>query len=175
MGNAANGLDGEVVQFLYGGGRDPRRLSRLGDELAAFLAGAFCAAGYVGPVGVDALIYRDGEQLRLKPVVEINPRYTMGRVAFKLRAKVNSARAALWLILSRREVESAGYADWTDFSVIARERWPVILTADGQLSEGVLLTSDAEQARDFMAVLLVAQTLEECGSVLREMGLQVGV
>ncbi len=41
--------------------------------------------GYVGPLGIDAFLYRDRMgSLRLKPVVEINPRYTMGRVALEL-------------------------------------------------------------------------------------------
>jgi len=40
---------------------------------------------YRGPVGVDAFLFRDDSGgLRLKPVVEINPRYTMGRVAVEL-------------------------------------------------------------------------------------------
>lgn len=40
---------------------------------------------YTGPLGVDVLFYRDREgELRVKPVVEINPRYTMGRVALEL-------------------------------------------------------------------------------------------
>ena len=41
--------------------------------------------GYAGPVGVDAFLYRDRENaLRFKPVVELNPRYTMGRVALEM-------------------------------------------------------------------------------------------
>lgn len=50
---------------------------RLDEWLAEF--------GYHGPVGVDAMMFRgeDG-RLRFKPVVEINPRWTMGRVAVEL-------------------------------------------------------------------------------------------
>ncbi|HVY68635.1 MAG TPA: DUF455 family protein, partial [Verrucomicrobiae bacterium] len=45
----------------------------------------FRKARYAGPAGIDAFVYRaeDGT-CRLKPVVEINPRYTMGRVVVEL-------------------------------------------------------------------------------------------
>ena len=40
---------------------------------------------FTGALSIDAFIYRDAAgQIRLKPVVEINPRYTMGRVTVEL-------------------------------------------------------------------------------------------
>ena len=90
VGSITAGLDEQVKRFLYGDGRDARRLARLGEQLAEWLAEPLRAAGYRGPVGVDAMVYRDGDCLRLKPIVEINPRTTMGRVALKLQQAVNS-------------------------------------------------------------------------------------
>lgn len=40
---------------------------------------------HTGPLGVDAMFYRDaGGRLRFRPLVEVNPRFTMGRVAVEL-------------------------------------------------------------------------------------------
>lgn len=40
---------------------------------------------HTGPVGVDAMFFRDATgALRFRPVVEVNPRFTMGRVAVEL-------------------------------------------------------------------------------------------
>ncbi len=41
-------------------------------------------AGYRGPFGVDAFVYRHGDKRRLHPLCEINARYTFGHVAHAL-------------------------------------------------------------------------------------------
>jgi hypothetical protein len=172
VGQLVAGLDVEVKKFLYGDGRDARRLPKLGEALGEVLAGELFAAGYRGPVGVDALVYRDGADLKLKPIVEVNPRTTMGRVALGLRRMVNSARMALWVVLSRREVEAAGFADLADCAGQLEARYPARLMPDGQqLSEGVLFTTDPGQAQGFATVLLVGESLEACRGYLEEAGL----
>ena len=40
--------------------------------------------GYAGPFGIDTVVWRDGDLLRLAPSVEINLRRTMGHVALEL-------------------------------------------------------------------------------------------
>jgi hypothetical protein len=172
VGQMVSGLDVEVKKFFYGGGRDARRLLRLGEQLAKVLAEPMAEAGYRGPVGVDALVYRDGDELRLKPIVEVNPRTTLGRVALGLRPMVNSARTALWVVLSRREVAAAGFADIADCAAALEARYPARLMPDGgQLSEGVLFTTDPTQARSFATVLLVGESLDVCRGYLEGAGL----
>ena len=174
VGSLTAGLDEEAKRFLYGDGRDARRLPRLGEQLAEWLVEPLRAAGYQGPVGVDALVYRDRDRLRLKPIVEINPRTTMGRVALKLRQAVNSARTALWLVLSRREVVAAGFAGLAECAAALEAAHPARLMPDGkQLSGGVLFTTDPAQARSFATALLVGESLAECEEYLREVGLEL--
>ena len=48
------------------------------------IAHALAAAGYRGPFGIDAFVYRDGNERRLHPLCEINARYTFGHVAHAL-------------------------------------------------------------------------------------------
>lgn len=44
-----------------------------------------------GPVGVDVFLFREASgELRLRPVVEINPRFTMGRVAIELERQLGA-------------------------------------------------------------------------------------
>lgn len=172
VGSLTAGLDEEVKRFLYGDGRDARRLPKLGEQLAEWLAEPLCAAGYQGPVGVDAMVYRDCDRLRLKPIVEVNPRTTMGRVALKLQQAVNSARTALWLVISRRAVTAAGFAGLAECAAVLEAAHPAQLMPDGkQLSGGVLFTTDPAEARSFATVLLVGESLDECEGYLREVGL----
>ena len=157
------GLDTATRKFLYGQGRDPRRLQRLFEDLGNCVAGAMADSGYVGPVGIDLLAYRTGEGLRLKPIVEINPRFTMGWVSLHLGRRVNSARTAVWLVLSNKDIVAAGFADARAFADYMEERYPALMTSDGdQLGKGVLFTTDPGQARAFSSMLSVGESLEVC-------------
>ena len=100
LGRLSDDLPPEVIALLYGEGRDPRRLGRLSDAVGAVLS-ACLGAGWRGPVGVDVLVYacpRDG-RLRLKPVVEVNPRWSMGRLALALQKHVPAGVPAVFRLL----------------------------------------------------------------------------
>lgn len=106
LGRMADGLDRETISLLYGGGGRQQRWRRLTERVGEAVGAAL--EGYVGPVGVDALVYRcarDG-RLRIKPVVEINPRWSMGRVALALQRHVQPGTPG-WFVLLRAQ-EAAG-------------------------------------------------------------------
>lgn len=60
------------------------------EETAVKVATALHGEGYFGPFGIDALIDQDGV---LYPLVEINARLTMGRVALELAKKLPSGKS----------------------------------------------------------------------------------
>jgi uncharacterized ferritin-like protein (DUF455 family) len=96
LGPPQRGLDQSLVRWLLDDGRDPDRLGRTARRLWAQLGPRLAAAGHRGPVGVDALVHRTPTGLALWPVVEVNPRWTMGRVAWSLRGRTQApARMAL--------------------------------------------------------------------------------
>jgi hypothetical protein len=84
-------LGPERLAFLHAG-----PLARLRETAQA--AGArLREAGYEGPAGIDAYLWRDAAgQLRFQPLSELNPRYTMGRVALELERRVRPGRPARW-------------------------------------------------------------------------------
>ncbi len=83
----ASGLAPEVAKFLFS---EAKIESLYREQLAEILASQL--DGYVGPLGVDAMVYRDlDDRLQLRAVVELNCRVTMGRVALGLMKKSNQA------------------------------------------------------------------------------------
>lgn len=117
------GIDPDVARFLFSEAnvmqcyrRDiPQALSEL-------------LKGYVGPVGVDAMVYRRGDgSLGFRPVIELNVRMTMGRVALELQKKSKAGSSGRLRILRK-----SNYSEED--------------TADG------ILLNDPELAREFLAL-----------------------
>ena len=52
---------------------------------------------YAGPFGIDTVVWRDGDHLRLAPSVEINLRRTMGHVALELSRRYAEASGQTYL------------------------------------------------------------------------------
>ncbi len=52
--------------------------------------------GYTGPLGIDAMQYRDADGLRVRPLQDINARWTMGRLALGWRSKLPQINRGCW-------------------------------------------------------------------------------
>jgi hypothetical protein len=59
------------------------------EDTALRVGAALSREGYYGPFGIDALVSSEG---KLYPLVEINARLTMGRVAFELKKRLGRGR-----------------------------------------------------------------------------------
>lgn len=54
---------------------------------------------YNGPLGIDAMIYRNEQgQLGFTPIVEVNARYTMGRLTLNLQRQLNLKQVSLTIL-----------------------------------------------------------------------------
>lgn len=53
--------------------------------------------GYFGPLGIDAMLYRDGGSQRVRPIQDVNARWTMGRLSLGWRRLPHQETEGLWL------------------------------------------------------------------------------
>jgi uncharacterized ferritin-like protein (DUF455 family) len=155
----------EVLRFLYGGGQPDHWLNAVSSAVGNGLR----KAGYLGPAGIDVFIFRDDAgRLRLKPIVEINPRFTMGHVALRLARRVAHGRGAMFRILNRGDLRRFGHESFTALAEqLAAEQPPTLTEAPtAQLTGGTVFLTDPERAAAHCAVLLVGDAVESLGGAI---------
>jgi len=131
---------------------------------------ALAALGYMGPFGVDAFIHDgpDGAP-QLRPIVEINARWTMGFYADALRTWIDPEALGLWLLVRRGDVDAPAA-----FPARVRNHFPIEVTPQPrarQIRSGALFTSPSSGVEHFWSVLFVATSfasiregLQRCGA-----------
>ena len=152
------------VSALLGGPPDiAHRLHRLYVDIFGRLEAELRRADYRGPLGLDAFVYRTPHgDCRLKPVVEINPRYTMGRLTVELMKQACPGSCGLFRLVNRASATAAGAADFPAFARSLVERSPLRLEGEPvpRIREGALCLNDPHQAQVCLAVFEVGRTLE---------------
>lgn len=136
------------------------------DQQLARSARAFAARaiplGFHGPFGIDAMIVAIDGKFALHPLLEVNARHTMGRVAWALRRQLAGGISAHWTLFRRPDFARWGFADEAEF-----RRWvddhPLERRADGRWAEGVLLTTDWDEKTTVGSLVAVG----ECANRLR--------
>ena len=129
-------------------------------ELFALLEAELRARQFTGPLGIDAFIYRDaGGKLRLKPVVEINPRYTMGRMTVELMKQTCQGSCGWFRLVNRAQLKAEGMADFPAYARMLETRYPLQLAGEPapKIREGALCLNDPARAQVRLAVFQVAK------------------
>lgn len=89
LGAIHQGLSSDMLRFLHGNGANPRMFRQIIHDTAMFVGKKLQEKGCFGWAGIDALVYRSAEGYKIRPIVEINPRLTMGRIAHEVSAFVH--------------------------------------------------------------------------------------
>lgn len=151
------------VAALFGEAADiSGRLQRLFGDILSLLEAELQRAGFVGPVGIDAFVYRTPQGgCRLKPVVEVNPRYTMGRLTLELMKRTCPGSCGLFRLVSRAQARAKGFADFAGYARSLSERFPLRLEGEPvpRIREGALCLNDPAQAQVCLATFQLSRTL----------------
>ena len=161
--NYARRLPLAVANFFRSQREEPQRIQQLYGEVFELLEKDLRNIGYIGPIGIDAFVYRAGSgEYRLKPVVEINPRYTMGRLTVELMRNVCPGGHGLFRLINLSTVQDEGFRGFIEYAGHLQGKFPLCQEGNPspKLREGVVLLNDPEKARNSLAIFQVSRLLE---------------
>jgi len=116
------------------------------------LSGSDFSSKYVGWLGVDMLLYRDGENsLRLHPCLEINCRYNMGALTLKLSELISPESAGHW------EINFGKPGQFNRDMTEQMSRFPARIV-NGKIVEGILPMAPPTDNAQFSAWLKVIRS-----------------
>jgi uncharacterized ferritin-like protein (DUF455 family) len=131
-------------------------------EVFSKLAEELRAVNLLGPLGIDAFVYRvaDGA-VKLKPVVEINPRYTMGRVLVELMAQAAQNTGGIFRLINAAQLRSEGIDGFPAYARMLAEKYPLQIEGElmPRIREGAICLNDPATARVCLATFEVSRTL----------------
>lgn len=144
FGNVFGDCEPELKRFLLADRAE--KIQAVAQWLTLRLTDALEERKFVGFFGVDALVCRTGGNYKIKPLVELNPRMTMGHIALKLSKNVATGVPSEFRIFNRDQ--------WA--TVEARLDAIEIKTAgDGRWKSAVInLSSPNDQSRLFPAMIV---------------------
>jgi uncharacterized ferritin-like protein (DUF455 family) len=145
--------------------REPKdistRLLEFYGEIFATLESELRRADFAGPIGIDAFIYHDANgAVKLKPIVEINPRYTMGRVLVELMRQTCQNCHGSFQLVNLVQLHGEGFTDFPAFAKSLAKKFPLLLEGEPipRIREGVLCLNDPATAQACLAVFQVTRT-----------------
>lgn len=151
-----------VLAALRTAGAPADGLGRLYAGLGAALAIELQAIGFRGPLGIDAFVYRRADgRLAVKPIVEINPRYTMGRLTLELMSRVAPGTAAAFCLLNPSHRQAIGCSTFAELTAQWSARYPVVRAGAPvpRLRDGVIFLNEPTTAERVLAVLAVGSAV----------------
>jgi uncharacterized ferritin-like protein (DUF455 family) len=145
-----------ISQFHAAADISGRLLEFYGDIFAA-LESELRRADFTGPIGIDAFVYGDADgAVKLKPVVEINPRYTMGRVLVELMRQTCQNCHGSFRLTNAAQLRAVGFENFPPFAKSLTEKFPLQLEGNPpRIRSGALCLNDPATAQVCLAVFQV--------------------
>ncbi|MFT7580242.1 MAG: hypothetical protein ACI9MR_001911 [Myxococcota bacterium] len=116
--------------WLHGPATAPlERFRKPMEHTARRVGAALARRGHRGAFGVDAMVYAAPDAvgrpntLTLKPLLEVNPRFTMGHIALSLAARM-PAVPAMWRLYGPKELKASGGPTALAGQLGSQNGWP---------------------------------------------------
>jgi hypothetical protein len=154
-------LPPSVIELLTAPPDIATRLHALYADIMVLLEAELRRVGFLGPVGIDAFVYRtQAGECRLKPIVEINPRYTMGRLTVELMKHVAPGSHGYFRLVSRKQAQAEGGEDFVAYARLLTGKFRLRFEGEpvSRIREGGLCLNDPAQAQVVLATFQVSRT-----------------
>ncbi|MEM7385328.1 MAG: hypothetical protein AAF514_10320, partial [Verrucomicrobiota bacterium] len=134
----------------------PALQSLFQENLADHLGAALHRVGFSGPFGIDAMLIRNhADNPVCHPLVEINPRTTMGRVTLELHRHAQKGNRTEFRILTDGEIKRQGFASFAAFVEQQERLAPLEIGGSGRkpcLTGGFFPLNDPSMVQQFLPV-----------------------
>jgi hypothetical protein len=137
------------------------RCHHLFAEIFASLETELRRVHYLGPAGIDAFVYRAADgRCRLKPIVEINPRYTMGRLTLELMRQTAQGSHGRFQLVNPAKLRAEKCDSFAAYARALKQQFPLHLTDEPapRIHEGALCLNDPLRARACLATFQVTRS-----------------
>ena len=102
------------------------------EYLKKALSDVLSTTGYEGPIGVDAMLYKNGDgQIMLRPCTEVNIRYCMGHIARNVAKLFAKDTPIKWQMSHFSEPNK-----WKDFCEEQERLYPTLFNSAGEITSG---------------------------------------
>ena len=119
---------------------------------------------FIGPIGIDAFVYRtENGSMKLKPIVEINPRYTMGRALVELMRQTFQNSFGSFRLVNAAQLRAEGFENFPAYARALAEKFPLQFEGEPlpRIREGALCLNDPATAQACLAVFQVSRRAPE--------------
>ena len=145
LGNSLGDCDERIKRFLLA--ERCAVIQTLVEWLEARVVPELNRRNFVGYFGVDTMVFQDESgELKIKPLVELNPRMTMGHVALNLEKRIAPGVDAEFRILTK--------AQW-DLSHKQLAGIPLNKLKDGRWKSGVIWLGEVDENTKLIPALLI--------------------
>ncbi len=145
LGSALSDCSDRLKQFILADRAS--RIQAIVDWLEPRITSELAARNFTGYFGVDSIVSQnDSGQLIVKPLVELNPRTTMGHVALRLEKHLAPGAEAAFRIFTK--------AEWDEFYPELSTK-PLLKTRDGRWMSGVVWLGEVDDRTKLIPALLI--------------------
>jgi uncharacterized ferritin-like protein (DUF455 family) len=126
--------------------------------------------GFEGAFSLDCYLFWDKTKgrktLSLRPLVEVNPRVTMGRISLEIEKLMHRRSTGVFVVVNRRQMREMGFSNYGEMEEFFDLQTKSVTDENGKLKSGLLPLSDAVSVEEFYAFALVGHTPEDVVSGL---------